>query len=206
MEYAEGQELYYKIVDCKRLDENTARGIFRQLVSAVMYLHENNLAHRDIKPENIMVNSRGKIKLVDFGFVRLTPANAAPTLNTVCGSLSYCPPEVIRKKPYCGKKADIWCLGITLFTMLVGKRPFTGATLSEILQDIEQKDFDSMTSYSSGENILTNERCKKSHSTNAGKGQRDSPNYSTGGPLFMDKRRTFISSLKRICGIQCAPV
>jgi serine/threonine protein kinase len=70
MEYVDGDELYMLVAERKRLDEDFARQIFRQVVSALYYLHYNRIAHRDIKLENIMLNKDGVVKMIDFGFVR----------------------------------------------------------------------------------------------------------------------------------------
>lgn len=66
MEYASGGELYDYLNERKRIPESEARGIFRQIVSAVHFLHKNRIVHRDLKLENILIDHNGDIKVMTF--------------------------------------------------------------------------------------------------------------------------------------------
>lgn len=89
-----------------RLDEVTARGISRQLVSAVSYIHESGVVHRDIKLENILVNkATKKVKLTDFGLSNAFDKKSL--LTTHCGSPEYAAPELHLGQSY-GFEVDIW--------------------------------------------------------------------------------------------------
>ncbi|KAJ3221151.1 hypothetical protein HK099_003722 [Clydaea vesicula] len=128
MEFVEGKDLFEYIntsstrKDKLGLDENIARHFFRQLLSAVDYIHRNFIVHRDLKPENILIDNFMNLKIIDFGFANLF--NPRYELNTVCGSTGYLPPEMIKGEGYIGPEVDIWCLGIILYAMLTGKPPF----------------------------------------------------------------------------------
>ena len=138
MEYIEGEELYYHIMDRKRLPEVEALSIMRQVVSAVHYLHRENICHRDIKPENIMIDKSGNAKLIDFGFVGLERKESQNYMQTFCGSLFYSPPEMLKKEPYIGHSCDIWSLGIVLHFMLDGNLPFPPTDIHGILSRMEK--------------------------------------------------------------------
>ncbi len=137
MEYIEGEELYNLIMDRKRLPEVEALSIMRQVVSAVHYLHRENICHRDIKPENIMIDKSGNAKLIDFGFVGLERKESQNYMQTFCGSLFYSPPEVLQKKPYIGQSCDIWSLGIVFYLILHGSLPFPVGDIRAVISNTE---------------------------------------------------------------------
>lgn len=103
--------------------ENTVK-LFKQLVEALNYCHEKNVCHRDIKLENIIVDNDLNLKLIDFGFSAIISNNKLQ--NFFCGTPSYMPPEIVQKKEYLAYNADVWCLGILLYTLLCGCFPFVG--------------------------------------------------------------------------------
>lgn len=84
--------------------------------------------HRDIKLENIMVDAveeaKCSVKLIDFGFAIRIPS--WKKLNIFCGTPTYMSPEITKKHEYFGKPADIWSLGVVLFSLLCGRFPFKG--------------------------------------------------------------------------------
>jgi NUAK family SNF1-like kinase len=71
MEYASGGELYDYLNERKRVSEVEARGIFRQIISAVHFLHKNRIVHRDLKLENILIDSKGDIKVAIFYHIHI---------------------------------------------------------------------------------------------------------------------------------------
>lgn len=96
-----------------------------QLVSALDLLHTNSFIHHDIKPENILISKSGNIILTDFEMGECFKRQGFPFITSVCGSVTYCAPEVmLTNAAYDGCKADIWALGVTLYTMVVGYLPF----------------------------------------------------------------------------------
>mmetsp|Transcript_24528 Transcript_24528/g.61514 ORF Transcript_24528/g.61514 Transcript_24528/m.61514 type:complete len:210 (-) Transcript_24528:65-694(-) len=116
----------------------------RQLVGAVSYLHENDIAHRDIKPENILLtNHRTVLKLGDFGFAKREIPDTPPPVFTslrqsAVGSLGYAAPEV-RSQNYT-KSVDMWSVGVILYTMLVGFPPWHSEDLDELESLIVNKE------------------------------------------------------------------
>ncbi len=108
----------------KCLDEEWAKLLCRQLLSAVCHIHERGIAHRDIKLQNVLLETRPdrttQIKLIDFGygsrFIGCCP------MKTHCGTPYTTAPEVFRKSY--DERCDVWSVGVVLFIMLSGKRPF----------------------------------------------------------------------------------
>ncbi|NXC21483.1 PASK kinase, partial [Corythaeola cristata] len=120
--HGSGLDLFTFIDNQPNLDEPLASYIFRQLVSAVGYLHCRNILHRDIKDENIVIAEDFTIKLVDFGSAAyLEPGKL---FYTFCGTIEYCSPEVLSGKPYHGPELEMWSLGVTLYTLVFGENPF----------------------------------------------------------------------------------
>ncbi|KAM9127895.1 PAS domain-containing serine/threonine-protein kinase isoform 7-T9 [Pangshura tecta] len=121
--HGSGLDLFTFIDNQPDLDEPLASYIFRQLVSAVEYLHCRNILHRDIKDENIIIAEDFTIKLVDFGSAAyLEPGKL---FYTFCGTIEYCSPEVLLGNQYQGPELEMWSLGITLYTLLFGENPFS---------------------------------------------------------------------------------
>ncbi|NXE84120.1 PASK kinase, partial [Cochlearius cochlearius] len=120
--HGSGLDLFTFIDNQPNLDEPLASYIFRQLVSAVGYLHCRNILHRDIKDENIVIAEDFTVKLVDFGSAAyLEPGKL---FYTFCGTIEYCSPEVLSGKPYHGPELEMWSLGVTLYTLVFGENPF----------------------------------------------------------------------------------
>nr|XP_020642093.1 PAS domain-containing serine/threonine-protein kinase isoform X1 [Pogona vitticeps]XP_020642094.1 PAS domain-containing serine/threonine-protein kinase isoform X1 [Pogona vitticeps]XP_020642095.1 PAS domain-containing serine/threonine-protein kinase isoform X1 [Pogona vitticeps] len=120
--HGSGMDLFTFIDHEPDLDEPLASYVFRQLVSAVSYLHSRNILHRDIKDENIIIAEDFTIKLIDFGSAAyLEPGKL---FYTFCGTIEYCSPEVLSGNPYLGPELEMWSLGITLYTIVFGENPF----------------------------------------------------------------------------------
>nr|DBA25972.1 TPA: hypothetical protein GDO54_010289 [Pyxicephalus adspersus] len=128
--HGDALDLFDFIDNQPNLDEPLASYIFRQLVSAVGYLHSHYILHRDIKDENIIIAPDFTIKLVDFGSAaRLQPGKL---FSTFCGTTEYCAPEVLLGNPYPGPELELWSLGVTLYTLIYGENPF--CEVEEILE------------------------------------------------------------------------
>ena len=140
MEYVKYGTLSKWIKNHKKITEEEASIILRQILSAVVYLHSKQICHRDIKPENIMLsreNDLKGIKIIDFG---LSAQNFDKLMNSdYCGTYIYMAPEQIEKKLYF-ISVDIWSIGILMFMLLNnGKHPFymKGESKKEFNKKIE---------------------------------------------------------------------
>ncbi|KAM6391719.1 maternal embryonic leucine zipper kinase [Rhynochetos jubatus] len=124
LEYCPGGELFDYIISKDRLSEEEARVFFRQIVSAIAYVHSQGYAHRDLKPENLLIDEEHNLKLIDFGLCAKPKGGLDYHLNTCCGSPAYAAPELIQGKAYIGSEADIWSMGVLLYALLCGFLPF----------------------------------------------------------------------------------
>jgi serine/threonine protein kinase len=122
MEYCPGGDLVSQIIGYGRLSESKARRILLQVASGIKYLHSHNICHRDIKLDNILFDASGRAKICDFGVSSIQPVNNL--VATFCGSYSYIAPEVLLRRGYDGRKADVWSLGIALYMMCKGEGPW----------------------------------------------------------------------------------
>ena len=139
MEYCPRGDLISELGKVGRLPQNQLKSYCFQLISAIAFLHDNGWAHRDLKPDNILIDSSGRIKLADFGQCgEINRKN--PMMNTLCGTFSYVPPEVMQEKPYDGKKADIWALGVVMFCMASGQLPWGDGSTQQITDRILRAD------------------------------------------------------------------
>ncbi|KAJ3194886.1 hypothetical protein HK101_001657 [Irineochytrium annulatum] len=140
MEYIEGGELFDYIVAHNKLNDKTARRIFRQIVSAVDYCHQSSVIHRDLKPENLLLDSKKNIKIIDFGFVNLF--DPEDVLKTFCGSPFYASPEMILGRQYVGPEVDVWSMGVILFALLTGQLPFRDVNTKDLYKKITTSTFE----------------------------------------------------------------
>ena len=128
MEYAEGEDRHEKLRRGGRVSSHEALDIVKQTAAALKYAHEeHHIIHRDVKPDNIILTANGKVKLVDLGLARKTDTNTRFTqTNAGMGTPHYMAPEQTQNAHYVDHRADIYSLGITLFFLLTGRRPFDG--------------------------------------------------------------------------------
>ena len=116
------------------LSEAEARQYIGQLLLAAEHLHALGVCHRDLKLENALLDLTGNVKLCDFGLAQILPAFSTPDdrwLTEICGSRSYCAPEVLAGGGYDAYAADVWSLGICLFAMCAGFFPLDQASAAD---------------------------------------------------------------------------
>ncbi len=128
LEYVEGIDLHRTIREFKQLgDEHRFRRSEELLVDlcrALAHVHQRGLVHRDLKPSNILVTASGQAKLTDFGIVKDLDRDGDPfQTTTLVGTWAYASPEQITGTPL-DQRSDLYSLGVILFAMLTGRRPF----------------------------------------------------------------------------------
>ena len=164
MEYVKGGELFSKITQFGgKIPEDLCKQYVYQICDALEYCHNLNVCHRDIKPQNILLDEKGYIKLVDFGFATIMEMEDTADFDefnrgmegqsckmrqnhTLCGTDAYMAPELVSRKTYMGDKVDIWALGTVSYYLLTGRLPFKKFDVKRLIYDIsdlslEQKDF-----------------------------------------------------------------
>ena len=140
-EYFEGKNLKQIIEENRKnktnIDQNLIILIFKQILQALIYLHNQDISHRDIKPENILINNEKQIKIIDFGFITYL-SNGHGILgggNTRVGDKNYSPPEILYDETNkFDLKADIFCLGYTMFELMFLEKP-TITDIFSLLRD-----------------------------------------------------------------------
>jgi serine/threonine protein kinase len=138
MDYVSGGSVRSKLRKQVHLSVLESLGIVRQVAHALEAALQHNMVHRDIKPENIMFDADGMVRLTDLGIVKATGGHDAnQTVEAaVFGTSSYMSPEQARDSRNVDIRTDIYSLGIVLFEMLTGRRPFTGENTIEILMQV----------------------------------------------------------------------
>ncbi|AVQ47244.1 Stk1 family PASTA domain-containing Ser/Thr kinase [Clostridium botulinum] len=125
MEYVDGKTLKELIVEKGKIEPKETVRISKQIASALVCAHRNNIIHRDIKPHNILVTKEGIIKVTDFGIAKASNSATITNSSKVMGSAHYFSPEQA-KGGFVDSRTDIYSLGIVMYEMLVGKVPFDG--------------------------------------------------------------------------------
>ncbi|XP_060742248.1 protein kinase C epsilon type-like [Tachysurus vachellii] len=122
MEYVNGGNLAFHISQSHGFDEPRTRFYAAEIACALMFLHGKGIIHRDLKPENILLDADGHCKLVDFGLC-MEGIVDGKTTNSFCGTPDYTSPEMIQSLNY-GTSVDWWALGVIMFQMMTGYKPF----------------------------------------------------------------------------------
>lgn len=133
MEFCGGGEVWTKLKEVGRFDESIAVFCTACVVEAYAYLHKKNIMYRDLKPENLMLDMKGYIKLVDFGFAK-EMVRGEKTYSFV-GTPEYMAPEIIQNQGH-DFAVDFWSLGILIFELLAGSPPFSSSEPQKIYAKI----------------------------------------------------------------------
>ncbi len=134
MEYIEGESLKEYIDRKGKLGDEQIQYIMLQMLDALEYVHSQRLVHRDIKPSNFMLTPQGKVKLMDFGIAKqLNPGSPEYTstgTNQQMGTAMYMSPEQVKSTKDVTLGTDIYSLGVVLWQMVSGRRPYNQSELS----------------------------------------------------------------------------
>lgn len=138
MEYLEGRDLKQVLETERRLDCARALHIVMQVCEAMEYAHRCGVFHRDVKPSNIMLLENDETKVTDFGIAKISNYLSLTQTGRVFGTPSYMAPEQIEGQATDGR-ADLFSLGIVLYELLAGKRPFAADSLAALAYKIVHK-------------------------------------------------------------------
>lgn len=140
LEHCRGGELFDRLVKLNHFTEAQAASIMKQLLSAIMYCHNNNVCHRDLKPENCLYvteDDTSEMKIIDFGLS--AQAKEEDLLHDLTGTPYYVAPEMMGGSYT--KVVDCWSLGVILYVLLSGTPPFNGKDNNEILMSVYNGSF-----------------------------------------------------------------
>jgi eukaryotic-like serine/threonine-protein kinase len=143
MAYYEGDTLRHRIAG-GAVPIDDAVEIAAQIADGLTAAHGRQIVHRDIKPENVIITPQGLVKIVDFGVAKVAAAALTRTGGTM-GTVAYMSPEQTRGAPVDGR-TDIWALGVVLFEMLTGARPFRGAGSDAVIYAIRNDPIEAIES------------------------------------------------------------
>ena len=146
MEHISGGDLLNFVRKRTKLNEPTARFIFRQIIEGLHYLHSQNILHRDIKLDNILIDLTNTVKICDFGVSK--QIKTGEIMRDQCGTPAYIAPEILLNKGYEGFGVDIWSAGVVLYTMLAGVVPFKHKYLNDLHYSIIQGKYEDIENIS----------------------------------------------------------
>ena len=148
MEYLEGQTLRERLValDGLPLPLGEATRIAAVLCDALGYAHEHGIIHRDIKPDNVHLLPDGRVKLADFGIARIAYEESLTVSGQLLGTPSYMSPEQVTGRSL-DARSDLFSLGVVLYEMLAGKKPFRGDSIVTITYRIVNEPVPSVLGY-----------------------------------------------------------
>ena len=151
MEYVCGDLLSF-IRKRNKLNEPSAKIIFKQIIEGLKYIHKKKIIHRDIKLDNILIDLSNTIKICDFGVSR--KMEKGNIIYERCGTPAYIAPEIYAKIGYEGFKCDIWSAGVTLYYILSGTLPFKGSNIQELEKAILKGEYERIRNVSDEANDI----------------------------------------------------
>ncbi len=142
MEYVDGEDLASLLTRIGRFPGDKALEAARKLCAGLAAAHDRGVIHRDLKPQNIMINKRGDVVIMDFGLAAITDQLSGPEVRN--GTPAYMSPEQL-KGAAVTTRSDIYSLGLVLFELFTGKRPFEARTLQQLIDMQESAQLPGMT-------------------------------------------------------------
>jgi serine/threonine-protein kinase len=137
MEFVEGNTLT-QLMKKQRLSPPQIKHVIFNAAIGLDYAHQNGVFHRDVKPDNIMVSKTGLVKVMDFGIARVVESNLTKT-GSIMGTPAYMSPEQVQGQKI-DARSDTFSLGVILYELLTGKKPFAGETMSALMLAIMKVD------------------------------------------------------------------
>jgi len=137
MEFVEGETLT-RLMKKERLSVQQLKHVINYAGMGLDYAHSGGVFHRDVKPDNIMVTSGGLVKVMDFGIARIVESSLTKT-GSVIGTPAYMSPEQVNGQRI-DARSDIFSLGVILYELLTGRKPFNGETVPALMFAIIKAD------------------------------------------------------------------
>ena len=138
MELVEGRSLQ-TLLDARQVFSlPRVMKLMEQVCSALDFAHQRNVVHRDIKPANLMLTADEAVKITDFGTAKILQIGTAQTSH-IMGTPSYMSPEQVKGKPVDGR-SDIFSLGVILYELMTGEKPFPGQNITTVIYKIINED------------------------------------------------------------------
>ncbi len=142
MEFVDGKSMQGWMDKLGKLSVGDALHVTLRCAEALQVAHNQSMVHRDIKPDNVMLTSKGKVKVADFGLAKATDEDMSMTQSgTGLGTPYYMAPEQARNAKHVDGRTDIYALGITLYYFVTGKLPFSGNSALEVVMNKEKGQF-----------------------------------------------------------------
>ena len=196
MEFIAGESLDKKIAQGPlKLDD--ALDIAQQIAKGLEAAHNKGVVHRDIKPQNIMIGDDGHVTIMDFGLAQLTQASLLTRPDQTMGTTFYMSPEQTEGSGT-DHRTDIWALGVVIYEMVTGQRPFKGEYDKAIMYSILNEEPEPMTALRTGIPMLMEEYVNKCLA------KETADRYQHAGDLAVDLR-TLAEKLKSLPTMDPAP-
>ncbi|MBV8732300.1 MAG: serine/threonine protein kinase, partial [Acidobacteriia bacterium] len=134
MEYVDGEDLASLLLRIGRLPSDKALETARKICAGLAAAHDRGIIHRDLKPANIMINKRGDVVIMDFGLAAIASELTGPEARN--GTPAYMAPEQL-KGAEVTPRSDLYALGLVLYELFTGRRPYDGETVQNLLKQQE---------------------------------------------------------------------
>src|ERR1700730_14337978 len=142
MEYVDGERLASLLTRIGRPPSDKAIETARKLCAGLAAAHDRGIIHRDLKPQNIMMNKRGEVVIMDFGLAAIADQLSGAEARN--GTPAYMAPEQLKGSEVTAK-SDIYALGLVLYELFTGKRPYDAKSLQQLIDLQESGQLSSMT-------------------------------------------------------------
>lgn len=137
IDFYDGGDLYqYLRTHNGRLRESQVRAVSAEVLLALEHLHGLGFVYRDLKPENVLLDTKGHVRLADFGLCKLLPDKSLT--NTICGTHTYAAPEMLSVRNY-GMSIDLWAYGVFVYHILRGRTPYEARDLDQVIANMNNR-------------------------------------------------------------------